>query len=74
MRRRKPSGRYEVVGPGLDDVSYADEGPALSRALTEAVRRVGTESTFYVRDLDGTTVGYAESYTEPGVVATLRRV
>jgi hypothetical protein len=53
--------RYIVTGPGIEEPpSYAEQGPALSRAITAALKR--KDATFYVRDsvLD-TILGRAES-------------
>lgn len=53
--------RYIVTGPGLDpEPSYADPGPALSRALTAALASE-VDVTYYARDsINDETVGYAE--------------
>ena len=54
--------RYVVTGPGLDpEPSYADEGPAHSRALTAAARKTAPDGTWYVRDaVSGAVLGYSE--------------
>ena len=59
---RSKTGRYEVTGPGLEGVFYADDGPAISRTVTEASKTPkGVEATFYVRDaLGDKIVGYSE--------------
>lgn len=65
MGKRKPSLRYVVTGPGIEDgqePSYADVGPALSRAVTAAAKAPKDEvATWYVRDsITGNILGYAE--------------
>lgn len=62
MARSKEE-RYIVTGPGISDPapSYADPGPALSRALTAACRSE-VEGTWYARDaITDTVIGYAET-------------
>ena len=65
--KRAASHRYVVTGPGLDpEPSYADVGPAISRALTAACKVAtvskGVEVTFYVRDsISGDLLGYSET-------------
>jgi hypothetical protein len=53
--------RFIVTGPGLDpEPSYADPGPALSRALTAALAATD-DLTFYARDsVSGEVIGFAE--------------
>lgn len=52
--------RYEVTGPGVEDVSYDDIGPGLSRTITFACKAT-TEATFYLRDsIGGRIVGFSE--------------
>lgn len=69
--------RYIVTGPGIDSApSYADPGPALSRAVTAACATAhvskGVEATFYARDsITGDVVGYAET-DKSGHVAVRR--
>lgn len=77
MTRPSKPQRFTVTGPGLDpEPSYADPGPALSRALTAACSVAhgskGTLATFYARDsITGDVVGYAET-DENGHVAVRR--
>lgn len=77
MSRPAKSLRYTVTGPGLDpEPSYADVGPAMSRALTAAAKVAhnskGVEATFYVRDsITGNTLGYSEADAD-GIVTTRR--
>lgn len=66
---RKRHERYSVTGPGLADISYADVGPAISRSLT-AANASEEDATFYVRDLDGTILGYSERNDR--IVTTVR--
>lgn len=49
---------YSVSGPGLDK-AYEDAGPALSRAIT-AASASQVPCTYYVRDVRGDAIGYAE--------------
>lgn len=72
--RKKNGGRYAVTGAGLDNVNYADFGPALSRTVTEASKSK-VEGSWYVRDLDGTTLAYSDR-DEDGRITThqLRKV
>jgi hypothetical protein len=50
--------RFTLSGPGIDK-SYETAGVALSAAIT-AAERYGSESAFYVRDVDGTVAGRVE--------------
>jgi hypothetical protein len=54
--------RFTLSGPGIDK-SYETAGVALSAAIT-AAERYGSETTFYVRDLDGTVVGTVERHKD----------
>lgn len=72
---RTKSLRYVVTGPGIaEEPSYAEPGPALSRALTGAAKaaRLKVEATFYARDsITGKIIGHSES-DALGVVTTRR--
>ncbi len=69
--RRKQHLRYVVTGPGLEEVSYADVGPALSRTITAASQSV-EEVTYYARDsILGVIVGHSER-DALGIVRTRR--
>lgn len=70
-RRKNVEGRFEVTGPGIDDViCLPDAGAAISRSITAASVHNG-EGTWYVRDADGTPIGYSER-DKLGVI-TIRR-
>lgn len=57
-RRAKNNERFIVTGPGFvegDEPSYSDPGPAMSRALTAALKASPdvTEGSWYWRDVVG---------------------
>jgi hypothetical protein len=59
MARARRQGRYEVTGPGCEGKTYEDLGPALSHTVTRASASK-EDGTWYVRDLDGSILGYSE--------------
>lgn len=73
MARKDKYLRYIVTGPGIEDEpSYADPGPALSRALTAACRRDAPDGTWYARDsVTDEVIGYAEK--DEKIVRCVRR-
>lgn len=50
---------FQVTGPGLEGKPVDSIGVGLSTATTYA-SRAKAEATYYVRDVKGDTVGYAE--------------
>ncbi len=61
--------KVTISGPGCDETREG-VGPGLSLATTHANRAAmrREEVTFYVRDLDGNTLGTAESTDRGGVI------
>jgi hypothetical protein len=76
-RRSAVGGRISVTGPGLENVSYAERGPAVSRAITAAQKALvadkTNDGTWYVRDIGGETLAYVENVEGNSRVVTVKK-